>query len=99
MNSKLKYMIPYEKYTVDEFLIIFKERQAKLLTNIEKITVHEAKERFHQLFDDCPTSLLINTFGIENALKKYFNDWNDICNNIFLIDTTNLSERQNYDSK
>lgn len=72
---ELKYEMPEEKYTSDEFMEIFKERSDKLYNDYKNLTVEEARERFRRLFDDIPISISINPYGLRNILENHFPDF------------------------
>jgi hypothetical protein len=80
MNELPKYTLPEEKYSVDEFLEVYKQRVLNLYTKYENLTVEEARIKYRKLFDDCPVGLLINPFGLENDLKKHFPNFWDSSN-------------------
>lgn len=93
MDELLKYELPKEKYTVDEFEIIFKERSKKLYDNYKNLTVEEARLEFKKLFEDCPIELHINPFGLENVLKNHFPNFYDSSNQrIYNISVGDISE-------
>jgi len=80
MSDVLKYELPEEKYSVDEFLEVFKQRELKLNNEYKSLTVEEARIEFRKLFDDCPISLHIDAFGLINDLKKHFPTFFDSSN-------------------
>ena len=65
-----------DKYTSDEFMVIFKERSNKLFEEYKTLTSEQIKKRFSELFDDCPIGLHIDPFGLINALNEQFPNWN-----------------------
>lgn len=95
MEELLKYQAPEEKYTNEEFLVIFKERSLKLYNEYENLTVEEARSQFSKLFDDCPIGLLINPFGLETILKNHFPNFHDSSNSrVFKINVENIPENE-----
>lgn len=72
MNNELKFESPKEKYSVDEFLEIFKQRRDKLYNEYKNLTIEEAREEFKKLYDDCPISLHIDSLGLMDVLEKHF---------------------------
>lgn len=74
------YTLPEAKYTSDEFMEIYKKRSDKLYNDYKKLSVEETRERFSQLFDDCPIELHINPFGLTGKLEKHFSDWHILGN-------------------
>lgn len=93
-NSKLKYKIPKEKYTTDEFLSVYNKREKKLVEDYKALTLSEAKKRFSKLFKNCPIGLHIDPFGLMELLNQHFPDWskND---RVFKINKYELEETDN----
>jgi hypothetical protein len=96
LNTDKIYTFPVEKYTADEFLVIFKERQKKLINDVDNIKTENIKQHFSNLFDDCPSCLMISTHGLEHMLNEKHPNWNIVGNNgerrIFTIPSTVLTE-------
>jgi len=95
MEELLKYELPNNKYTVDEFMVVFRERSLKLYNNIDNLTVEEARIEFKKIFEDCPIELNINPFGLENTLKKKFPNFYDNTNSrVYNIDVGNIPDNE-----
>lgn len=95
MDELLKFNLPEEIYTPNEFLIIFKQRSRRLLDNLDNITVEEARSEYYSLFRDCPISLLLNPYGLTNELKKKFPNFFDSTNRkSYIIDIKSIPENE-----
>lgn len=81
LNTEEIYTFPVEKYTADEFLVIFKERQQKLINDVDNIKTEDIKQHYSNLFDDCPCCLMISTHGLEHMLNEKHPNWNIVVNN------------------
>lgn len=66
-----------EKYTSDDFMNIFREREKKLIEDLPNLKMFEAKQRFINLFNDCPIELHIDPFGLMEILKKQYSNWSE----------------------
>lgn len=95
MSENLKYTALEEKYTSDEFMEIYKERENKLFQEYKTLTVEEARKRFSHLFDDCPIGLHIDPFCLMRVLSEYFPDWyNNSNRRVYKINVGNISENE-----
>lgn len=81
------------KYTTDEFLLIYNEREKKLMEEYKTLTVETARKRFSDLFIDCPIELHIDPFGLMRMLENHFPDFYNSSNKrVYTINVDELSK-------
>jgi len=76
LNSKYNYFFLPDKYTADEFMVIYNERVNKLYEDLPNLKTEDIDQRFSHLYEDCPIGLLIDNFSLEEKLDNDFPGWN-----------------------
>lgn len=79
------YKFPKDKYTVEEFLVIFNKDSKELYDDVGKISYEEADKRFSLLYEHCPIGLILDPFGLMSKLENTYPEWNERNKRIFKI--------------
>jgi hypothetical protein len=82
-----KYTFPIDKYSVEEFMLIFNKGADELYNDAGKIPYEEASKRFSALYEDIPLGLFLDAFGLEEKLNNCYPEWKERHTKIFKIET------------
>lgn len=88
-----KFTFPTDKYSVEEFMVIFNKRADELYKDAGKIPYEEAFKRFSDLYKDIPLGLHIDAFSLEEKLNNCYPEWKERYGKIFKIKTKKIKNK------
>jgi hypothetical protein len=92
----MKKLLKAGDFTSLDFFEIFNKRREQLISDLDLITVEEARVRYKNLWSGCPTELHIDEFTIVKLLENKFPDFHieGVTRKTYTISVTNHTSNE-----